>query len=49
MTSLAPSGPPLVIALTNRNDRLMVLMMKNVSVVRMFVHTSGMVIWKKMF
>lgn len=29
MTSLAPSGLPLVIiALTNRNDRLMVLMMK---------------------
>ena len=36
----------LVIALTNRNDRLMVLMMKNVSVVRMFVHTSGIVMEK---
>ena len=39
-------GPPEVMALTNRNAMLMVEMIKNVSVVRIFVQIRGMVIWK---
>ena len=40
------SGPPPVMALTNRKERLMLLIMKKVRVVRMFVQIRGMVILK---
>ena len=46
---MAPLGPPLVMALTNRKAMLMVEMMKKVRVVRMLVQIRGMVIWKNCF
>ena len=45
-TSLAPLGPPEVMALTKRKAMLMVEMMKKVRVVRMLVQIRGMVILK---